>query len=45
MVVVNQIDEIEYSEKDKKVRFVSVTVTGKPDDFKVALKKKKDKKG
>jgi uncharacterized protein involved in outer membrane biogenesis len=39
-VNMDQIDEIEYSEKDKKVRFVSVKVTGTPDDFKVALGKK-----
>jgi hypothetical protein len=37
----NQIDEIEYSDKDKKIRFVSVKVTGTPDDFKVSLGKNK----
>lgn len=37
----DQIDEIEYSDKDKKIRFVSVKVTGTPADFKVSLGKGK----
>ncbi|MEI9918915.1 MAG: AsmA-like C-terminal region-containing protein [Bacteroidota bacterium] len=37
----DQIDEIEYSDKDKKIRFVRVKVTGTPDDFKVSLGKNK----
>jgi hypothetical protein len=40
-VNIDQIDEIEYSDKDKKIRFVSVKVTGTPDDFKVSLGKGK----
>ncbi|HEX8060936.1 MAG TPA: AsmA-like C-terminal region-containing protein [Cyclobacteriaceae bacterium] len=40
-VNVDQIDEIEYSDKDKKIRFVSVKVIGTPDDFKVSLGKSK----
>jgi uncharacterized protein involved in outer membrane biogenesis len=40
-VNLDQIDEIEYSDKDKKIRFVSVKVTGTPDDFKVSLGKNK----
>jgi hypothetical protein len=37
----NQVDEIEYSEKDKKTRFVHVKVVGTPEDFKVTLGKDK----
>ena len=40
-VDIDQIDEIEYSEKDKKLRYVSVKVIGTPDDFKVSLHKQK----
>jgi len=40
-VDLDQIDEIEYSEHDKKTRFVSVKVTGTPEDFKVSLGKGK----
>jgi hypothetical protein len=43
-VDLNQIDEIEYSDKDKKIRFVSVKVVGTPEDFKVTLGKGKGKK-
>lgn len=39
-VSLDQIDEIEYAD-DRKTRFVSVRVTGTPDDFKVALSKKR----
>lgn len=38
-VDVTQIDEIEYSDKDKKTRFVNLKVVGTPDDFKVSLGK------
>jgi AsmA-like C-terminal region len=38
-----QIDEIEYSDKDRKIRFVNVKVVGKPDDFKVSLGRNKSK--
>lgn len=38
-VDLNQVDEIEYSEKDKKTRFVNLKVVGTPDDFKVSLGK------
>jgi hypothetical protein len=40
-VNIDQIDEIEYSDKDRKIRFVSVKVVGTPDDFKVSLHKQK----
>jgi len=40
-VSLDQIDEVEYADNDRKVRFVSVKVTGTPDDFKVALSKKR----
>lgn len=40
-VDLDQIDAVEYSAKDKKTRFVSVKVTGTPDDFKVSLGKGK----
>jgi hypothetical protein len=42
-VDLNQLDEIEYSGKDKKTRFVHVKVVGTPDDFKVSLGKNKRK--
>jgi hypothetical protein len=38
-----QIDEIDYSDKDKKIRFVNVKVVGTPDDFKVSLGRSKRK--
>ena len=37
----DQIDAIEYRDKDKKVRFMNLTITGTPDDFKVKLGKPK----
>ena len=40
-VDMDQVDEIEYTGKDRKTRFVSVKVTGTPDDFKVSLGKSK----
>jgi hypothetical protein len=40
-VNMDQIDAIEYSTKDKKMRFVSVKVVGTPEDFKVSLGKGK----
>jgi len=40
-VDLDQVDEIEYSDKDRKIRFVSVKVSGTPDDFKVSLSKGK----
>jgi hypothetical protein len=40
-VALDQIDEVEYADNDRKIRFVSVKVTGTPDDFKVALSKKR----
>jgi len=40
-VDLNQVDEIEYSDKDKKTRFVNLKVVGTPDDFKVSLGKAK----
>jgi hypothetical protein len=36
-VDLNQVDEIEYSDKDKKTRFVNLKVVGTPDDFRVSL--------
>jgi hypothetical protein len=43
-VDVTQIDEIEYIDKDKKISFMNLKVTGTPDDFKVALGKDKKRK-
>lgn len=37
----NQIDEIEYSETERRVRFVNLKVVGTPEDFKVSLGKNK----
>jgi hypothetical protein len=37
----DQIDAIEYRDKDKKIRFMNLTITGTPDDFKVKLGKPK----
>jgi hypothetical protein len=39
-----QVDEIEYVDKDKKIAFMNLKVVGKPEDFKVALGKDKNKK-
>lgn len=36
-VALDQVDEIEYADKDKKVRYVNLKVTGRPEDFKVGL--------
>lgn len=38
-VNVDQVDEIEYRDKDKNVRFMSINVSGTPDKYKIALKK------
>jgi hypothetical protein len=40
-VDLNQVDEIEYLDKDKKIAFMNLKVTGKPQDFKVGLGKDK----
>jgi hypothetical protein len=37
----DQVDAIEYRDKDKKVRFMNIKVTGTPDNFKVGLGKSK----
>ncbi len=37
----DQVDEIEYRDKDKKVRFMSINISGTPDKYKIALKKAK----
>lgn len=42
-VDLDQVDEIEYRDRDKKVRFMSIKVTGTPEDFKVGLGKSKSK--
>lgn len=42
-VDLDQVDQIEYRDKDKKQRFMSIKVTGTPDDFKVGLGKAKGK--
>lgn len=39
-VDMDQQDAIEYRDRDKKTRFMSIRVTGTPDDFKVGLGKK-----
>ncbi|MFY0255749.1 AsmA-like C-terminal region-containing protein [Chitinophaga sp. 30R24] len=38
---IDQIDAIEYRDKDKKVRFMSINISGTPDKYKIALKKAK----
>lgn len=43
-VDLSQIDEIEYVDRDKKIAFMNLKVTGTPDDFKVGLGKEKGKK-
>ncbi|NLR77882.1 AsmA-like C-terminal region-containing protein [Chitinophaga eiseniae] len=40
-VDVDQVDAIEVRDKDKKVRFMSLNVSGTPDKYKIALKKAK----
>ncbi|WP_232826977.1 AsmA-like C-terminal region-containing protein [Chitinophaga deserti] len=40
-VDIDQVDAIEYRDKDKKQRFMSIKVTGTPDNFKVGLGKAK----
>jgi len=37
----DQVDAIEYRDKDKRVRFMNLTITGTPDDYKVHLGKPK----
>lgn len=37
----DQVDAIEYRDKDKRVRFMNLTITGTPDDYKVKLGKPK----
>jgi hypothetical protein len=44
-VDVNQVDEIEYVDKDRKIAFMNLRVTGTPDgNFRVGLGKDKGKK-
>lgn len=42
-VDISQVDEIEYADKDKKISFMNLKLTGKPGDFKVALGKDKNR--
>lgn len=37
----DQVDAIEYRDKEKKIRFMNLKITGTPDDYKVALGKAK----
>jgi hypothetical protein len=37
----DQVDAIEYRDKDRKVRFMNLTISGTPDDYKVKLGKPK----
>jgi hypothetical protein len=37
----DQVDAIEFRDKDKKVRFMNLTITGSPADYKVHLGKPK----
>lgn len=39
----DQVDAIEVRDKDKKVRFMNIKITGTPDDYKVGLGKAKNK--
>lgn len=40
-VDMDQVDAIEYRDKDKKVRFMNLNISGTPDKYKIALKKAK----
>jgi hypothetical protein len=37
----NQVDAIEYRDKDKRVHFINIRISGLPDDYKIALGKAK----
>jgi hypothetical protein len=37
----DQVDAIEFRDKDKRIRFMNLTITGTPDNYKVGLGKKK----
>jgi hypothetical protein len=43
-VDLQQVDEIDYIDKDKKIAFMNLKITGTPRDFKVGLGKDKGKK-
>jgi hypothetical protein len=43
-VDLQQVDEIDYIDKDKKIAFMNLKITGTPGDFKVGLGKDKGKK-
>jgi hypothetical protein len=43
-VDMHQVDEIEFIDKDKKIAFMNLKITGTPDDFKVGLGRNKGKK-
>lgn len=43
-VDLDQVDDIEFRDKDKRVRFMNIKVTGTPDDYKIGLGKDKRKK-
>jgi len=43
-VDLQQVDEIEYVDKDRKIAFINLKITGTPGDFKVGLGKDKGKK-
>jgi hypothetical protein len=38
------VDEIDYADKEKKMAFMNLKVTGTPDNFKVGLGREKEKK-
>jgi hypothetical protein len=41
----DQVDAIEYRDKEKKVRFMNIMITGTPDDYKVHMGKPKKAQG
>lgn len=43
-VDLDQVDEIEFRDKDKRVRFMNIKITGTPEDYKIGLGKDKRKK-
>lgn len=43
-VDLDQVDEIEFRDKDKRVRFMNIRISGTPDDYKIGLGKDKSKK-
>jgi hypothetical protein len=41
----DQVDEIQYADPEKKVRYLNLKITGTPEDYKIALGRDKSRKG